>query len=81
MLQHAENKTQKLHNVQCDQGLNPNIHAHLTPRLESNVQERQFSDQDLPDSPLEECSEPERESDRCLFFFVWFSSSSSDSEP
>ena len=34
----------------------------------------------LPDSALEECSETDRESERCLFFFEWLSSSS-DSEP
>lgn len=34
----------------------------------------------LPDSPLEERSETDRESERCLFFFEWLSSSS-DSEP
>lgn len=34
----------------------------------------------LPDSALEECSEAERDSDRCLFFFEWLSSSS-ESDP
>lgn len=48
--------------------------------LVKKIKTRQNKTKTSPDSALEECSEAEWDSDRCLFFFEWLSSSS-DSDP